>query len=133
MNAEQTARERGWQEAHDVETGALVVFHDALRRHYTGRHAWELAATHEGAEGRLASLRALVAEGLTFADAMSVFSEGRDADTLDYVRRAQYKHIHDEGEIEVDDGAVTSASEDGAYVMAWTWVEKREAEGADGN
>lgn len=33
-----------------------------------------------------------------------------------------------EGECEVDDHAVVSASEDGAYVMAWVWVERESVE-----
>jgi len=36
--------------------------------------------------------------------------------------RAAAQEIAREGEIEVDDGAVVSLSEDGAYVQAWLWV-----------
>jgi len=40
-----------------------------------------------------------------------------------YREQAKQKHIHDEGNIEVDDGAVVSLSGDGgAYVQAWTWI-----------
>ena len=39
---------------------------------------------------------------------------------------------HDEGEIEVDDGAPVSIGEDaGAYVQAWVWVYSEKDDGAD--
>ena len=42
----------------------------------------------------------------------------------DAAYRAAAERIHaDEGEIEIDDGAVVSKGEDaGAYVAAWVWV-----------
>ena len=46
----------------------------------------------------------------------------------EYREAAKQKHIHDEGNIEVDDGAVVSIGEDGAYVQAWTWIENEEEE-----
>lgn len=33
----------GWQEAEDVETGELVVWHDACGVHFTGPDAWRNA------------------------------------------------------------------------------------------
>lgn len=45
---EKTARAAGWLEAHDDDvTGAIVVYNEALGRHYTGADAWKLAALHE--------------------------------------------------------------------------------------
>jgi len=43
-------------------------------------------------------------------------------------RKAAKKQYHDEGRIEVDDGATVSKAQDvtvsgGAYVQAWVWVE----------
>lgn len=80
-------------------------------------------------EARAQDLRALIKRGLKFADAMLVFAEDRTPEELAYVEKAKEKHIHDEGDMEVDDGAIVSDSEDGAYVMAWTWVYDDEAEG----
>lgn len=37
---------------------------------------------------------------------------------------------HDEGRIEIDDGAVVSASEEGAYVQAWVWLDREDEEDA---
>lgn len=51
--------------------------------------------------------------------------EDQDSPLADRYRKAA-KRIHQvEGEVEVDDGAVVSYSEDhGAYVMAWVWVDE---------
>ncbi len=40
-----------------------------------------------------------------------------------WFRQRARELYHDEGEIEVDDGATVSIGEDaGAYVQAWVWV-----------
>jgi hypothetical protein len=71
-------------------------------------------------------LRALIAAGLTFGDAVPVFAEGRSARKLAYVAAAQERTIHEEGTLEVDDEAIVSEGDGegdaGAYVMAWLWV-----------
>jgi hypothetical protein len=41
-----------------------------------------------------------------------------------YVAAAREKHASDEGDVEVDEEAVVSIGNDGAYVQAWTWVPK---------
>ena len=39
-----------------------------------------------------------------------------------YLQAAKEKHVH-EGEVEIDEGAVVSRSDDGgAYVQAWVWI-----------
>lgn len=70
-----------------------------------------------------AELRALIARGLTFSDAMAIFAEGRTAEELAYVAEAQENRAS-EGECEIDDCAQVSASEEGAYVHAWVWVSR---------
>ena len=49
-----------------------------------------------------------------------------------WFRQRAKELYHDEGEIEVDDGAPVSIGEDaGAYVQAWVWVYSEEDDGAD--
>jgi hypothetical protein len=50
---------------------------------------------------------------------------GRD-ERLAYIEAARDIYAH-EGETEIDDNAIVSDSEDGAYVMAWCWVYKCDA------
>lgn len=40
-----------------------------------------------------------------------------------YIRKAKSDH-HVDGHLEIDDDAVVSESEEGAYVQAWVWVPK---------
>jgi hypothetical protein len=44
-----------------------------------------------------------------------------------YIEAARDEYQRD-GEIEIDDDAVVSHSEEGAYVAAWVWVDKTQAE-----
>ena len=37
-------------------------------------------------------------------------------------RKAAKEAYHRDGEIEIDDNAIVSHSEDGAYVQAWVWI-----------
>lgn len=62
-------------------------------------------------------------EGLTFGTCVSVFAEHRDETDLAFVTAAQLQAV--EGELEVDDNAMTSRADDeeGCYVMAWVWVD----------
>jgi len=49
-----------------------------------------------------------------------------------WFRQRAKELYHDEGEIEVDDGATVSIGEDaGAYVQAWVWVPSEEGYEAD--
>lgn len=67
-------------------------------------------------------LNSAIQEGLTFADCMAYFARERDEVDLAFVAAAQDKAR--EGEIEVDDTAMTSRGDDeeGCYVQAWMWV-----------
>ena len=47
-----------------------------------------------------------------------------------YVEAARNRHQED-GEVEIDDGAVVSDSDEGAYVAAWVWVDKSDVEGEE--
>jgi hypothetical protein len=38
-------------------------------------------------------------------------------------REAAKETYHRQGEIEIDDNAIVSDSDDGAYVQAWVWVD----------
>lgn len=44
-----------------------------------------------------------------------------------YIQAARDEYQRD-GEIEIDDDAAVSHSEEGAYVAAWVWVDKGQAE-----
>lgn len=49
-----------------------------------------------------------------------------------WYRTQAQKHIHRDGEIEVDDNALVSTGADaGAYVAAWVWVDDPEEEESD--
>lgn len=39
-------------------------------------------------------------------------------------RKAAKSQYHSEGQVEIDDDALVSESEEGAYVQAWVWVPK---------
>jgi hypothetical protein len=70
-------------------------------------------------------LKKLHEAGLTFADCVSYF--GVSAEDNLYIKAAHENHYR-EGELEFDDSAVVSESDDeGAYVMAWVWVTDEEA------
>ena len=45
--------------------------------------------------------------------------------------RVAAKEFGEEGELEFDEDAVVIASNDGAYVMAWQWVDKTELTGEE--
>ena len=69
--------------------------------------------------------RALVKSGHTdLADIMSERSQRTDTDCRD----ANALELLEEGSFEVDDEPVVSASEDGAFVMVWKWVDAESAE-----
>jgi hypothetical protein len=49
-----------------------------------------------------------------------------------YIAEAKRKY-HVDGEVEIDDDAVVSHSDEGAYVQAWVWVSKYDVEEDDGD
>lgn len=66
-------------------------------------------------------LQALIDRGLKFGDALNVFCEepaARDREAVIEAARTRYGS----DEIEIDDNAVLSEGDDGAFVMAWLWV-----------
>jgi hypothetical protein len=73
-------------------------------------------------DARDAALRALIADGLMFADVVRVMSErNTDADErhISYAR----DYLAEEGHLEFDDHTICSGSSDyGDYVLGWTWV-----------
>jgi hypothetical protein len=73
----------------------------------------------------LSSIATLLEQpSLDFSAVVPLFAEGPDSNA--YVLAAA-EHVS-EGEIEVDNPAVVSRSEDGgAYVMAWVWVSDEDA------
>jgi hypothetical protein len=74
-------------------------------------------------EEREAKLKELIAAGLTFSDCTHAFG----SDEFDSYVQAARLHVR-EGELEVDTPAVVSrGADDGAYVMAWIWIDNQEA------
>jgi hypothetical protein len=64
-------------------------------------------------------LEALIDQGLEFPAVVTAFAARQDESLNAYRDAAPTR----EGELEVDDNAIVSVSEDGgAYVMAWVWV-----------
>lgn len=63
--------------------------------------------------------------GLGLADVTVALAAKRDAYDLAAVKVAKENH-EDEGEVEIDDNALTSRDDDesGCYVMAWVWAPK---------
>jgi hypothetical protein len=49
-----------------------------------------------------------------------------DAEVEAYIKQA-HKEYHHDGEVEVDDNAVVSHSDGGAYVLAGVWVSDEDA------
>jgi hypothetical protein len=69
----------------------------------------------------IAKLREL---GLGFGTCVAEFGAGAEEASL--IERAREQYVH-EGEVEIDDDPVVSRGDDnGAYVMAWVWVENPE-------
>lgn len=67
----------------------------------------------------IVQLEALIDQGLTVGAALTAFAARQDPALQAYRDAVQTR----EGELEVDDNAIVSESEDGgAYVMAWAWV-----------
>ena len=62
-------------------------------------------------------------EGITFSDCVEYFGKKQTPEQQALVAKAAEEY-EEEGTLEIDDNAVVSESEDGAYVMAWVWVRK---------
>lgn len=93
--------------------------------------AAEDTAKAPGASGipPAAELAALIAGGLQFSDAVRAFAaiqDAEDGETSAYVATAKRLHAED-GVCEIDDTAIVSDGDEGAYVMAWVWVSKDDA------
>lgn len=75
-----------------------------------------------------ALLEQAIAAGLTSGEALNVFTKSRSEEDAAYLQAARDLYAS-EGELEFDDNAVVSVSEDGgAYVMGWRWVEDSDRE-----
>lgn len=75
------------------------------------------------------ALAALIAGGMQFSDAVRAFAavqDAEDGETSAYVAAAGRLHAED-GVCEIDDTAIVSDGDEGAYVMAWVWVSKDDA------
>jgi len=68
-------------------------------------------------------LEGLAKKGVTFSDCVHFFSKRQSREELALADKA--KELAEEGELEFDDTPVvsTAATEKGAYVMAWVWVD----------
>jgi hypothetical protein len=70
----------------------------------------------------LALLRQAMDAGLTFGEVVPAFAATRTPLELLYAQTAK-DTLGDEGELEFDDEAMVSLSDDkGAYVMSWSWI-----------
>ena len=58
--------------------------------------------------------------GLTFGDAVNAFSARQGEAETAYANYAR-NNLSSDGEIEFDDPCIVSMSDEGAYVMGWTW------------
>ncbi|HZO99877.1 MAG TPA: hypothetical protein VFD30_06270 [Terriglobia bacterium] len=66
------------------------------------------------------ALRAI--EGLTFGDCVEFFGEQDSRERR--IAKLARKRLTDPGELEIDEPTVLSEGDDnGAYVMAWAWVD----------
>lgn len=83
---------------------------------------------NEEDDKRIAELTRLKDAGLTFSDCVKVFGVERDKDPH---ASAAFEQKHRDGELEIDDTTVVSDSDDGAYVMAWVWVDKDDKDDSD--
>jgi hypothetical protein len=81
------------------------------------------AITNAQHKALVKELRRLRREGLCFADCVEVFGSRKSGNR--YVHAAD-RNYGKEGSIEIDDEAVVSKSDEGAYVMGWLWVGKHD-------
>jgi hypothetical protein len=75
------------------------------------------------------ALAALIAGGLQFGETVSAFAavqDAEDGETGAYLAAAHRLHAED-GVCEIDDAAIVSEGDEGAYVMAWVWVSRDDA------
>lgn len=74
------------------------------------------------------ALEALIDQGLTFSECHEVFARRRTDEEIVFVSAAQDHRLLDDGVLEVDENAIVSESDEGAYVMAWLWIDKEDTE-----
>ena len=74
-------------------------------------------------ENKKYALMGLARCGLTFADCAHFFAMEQSKEELAIADKA--KELEEEGELEFDDTPIVSKAdtEEGAYVMAWVWVD----------
>ena len=72
-------------------------------------------------------LTKLVDQGLTFGDCVAAFATNKQ--TSKVVQSACERYASDE--VEIDPETVVSESDEGAWVMAWVWVPKDDADETD--
>ncbi|MHB8346007.1 MAG: hypothetical protein ACYDHM_02290 [Acidiferrobacterales bacterium] len=78
-------------------------------------------------EQQLEVLRRLKADGMTFTRCIEAF--GQSADESPYIEAAQALYAAgSDDDIEVDPISVVSASEDGAFILMWGWVDRSSVE-----
>ena len=65
-----------------------------------------------------AQLEILIGEGLAYTEAQAAFAARQPAHLNAYRDGVKVR----DGELEVDDDAIVSEAEGGAYVQAWVWV-----------
>jgi hypothetical protein len=65
---------------------------------------------------------------MTETEEQNAIDAAVDALTARYRNYAR-EHVHDEGELEVDDDAAVNLSEGGAYIQAWVWIGEEELNG----
>jgi hypothetical protein len=77
-------------------------------------------------EHKMYALTGLARCGLTFADCVCFFAKEQSKELLAFAEKAKHD-FEQEGELEFDDNPIVSKGDDpeveGAYVMAWVWVD----------
>lgn len=109
-----------------LEAIAHAMGDKSFNVHKAKANAQTGAPVNTDAERAQALLREAVALGLKAGEALNVFAESRGPEELAFLAAAKEHHTS-EGDLEFDDNAVVSLSDDnGAYVMGWKWVDLSE-------
>jgi hypothetical protein len=74
-------------------------------------------------DSNVQALCGLVNKGRELAMAIQELSDEQSSPRAEALRKTADQKYGRAGEIEIDDGAVVSFSDDGAYVAAWVWVD----------
>lgn len=75
-------------------------------------------------------LAKLVEQGLTFGDCVAAFATNKQTSKVVQIAHDRYAEPSNDS-IEIDPETVVSESDDGAWVMAWVWVPKEDADETD--